>query len=155
MGPHPDLAGIAVPRAAVVGDFLLTPLDTSVVDEDFAVVRASSDVLCGLFEDLTHACWPDGLTLDDNALDLAWHDRDFTLMRSLSWVVRDAGGDYLGCAYVFPDPGARGTGRVFTWIRDRPDRLALLAGFNAAFARWLARTVPAAGAYPWTSNDAG
>ena len=148
MDPHPDFATSRPPRLAVLGTFHLTPLDPSVVDEDFAVVTASSAVLKGLFGD----DWPVGLTLSENAIDLAWHEREFTSSRSFAWVVRDDQGTYLGCAYVYPDLGARGSGKVITWMRDGPDRVPLLTAFNDAFMDWIAAFLPTGGEYTLTTN---
>ena len=148
MDPHPDFATSRPPRSAVLGTFHLTPLDPSVVDEDFAVVTGSSAVLKGLFGD----DWPVGLTLSENAIDLAWHEREFTSSRSFAWVIRDGLGTYLGCAYVYPDLGARGSGTVITWMRDRTDRAALLTAFNDVIMGWITAYLPAGGEYPLTTN---
>ncbi|WP_317260982.1 hypothetical protein [Rhodovulum sp. FJ3] len=148
MDPHPDFATSSPPRSAVLGTFHLTPLDPSVVDEDFAVVTGSSAVLKGLFGD----DWPVGLTLSENAIDLAWHEREFTSSRSFAWVTRDGHGTYLGCAYVYPDLGTRGSGTVITWMRDRADRAALLTAFNDVFMAWIAAYLPAGGEYALTTN---
>lgn len=150
MDPHPDFEGTALPRAAAFGQFRLTPLDASVMDEDFAAVTGSAGVLRGLFGN----DWPLGLTAQDNLTDLHWHDREFTLRRSFSWVVRDAGGAYLGCAYLMPDPGIRGTAQVTIWIRDRPDRQALTHALEAELAAWFADLVPQNITLRWAQPDA-
>ena len=106
MKPHPDFAGIDLPRECDLGGFRLTPLSPDHVEEDYAAVMSSADVLRGLFDD-----WPDGLTLEDDLIDLAWHEREFTTRRSFAWIIRDGEGSYLGCAYVFPAPGERGRSR--------------------------------------------
>lgn len=148
MDPHPDFTTSRPPRSAVLGAFHLTPLDPSVVEEDFAVVTASRAVLQGLFGD----DWPVGLTLAENAIDLAWHEREFTSGRSFAWVIRDGQGVYLGCAYVYPDIGARGAGKVVTWMRDGPDRMAMLTPFNGAFMDWIDPYLPVSGVYELVTN---
>lgn len=149
MQPHPDFAERRPPRGADLGAVLLAPLAPAVTEEDFAAVTRSAPVLEGLFG----GDWPRGLTLEEDRIDLAWHEREFTLGRSFSWVLRDRGGGYLGCAYVFPDPGARGTGRVYLWVTDRPDRLALLAAVRPLLEDWLAPWLPPGGRYAWHLND--
>ena len=149
MQPHPDFADKAPPRSADLGAFRLTPLAPDAAEEDFAAVTRSAPVLRGLFG----GNWPDGLTLAENRIDLAWHEREFTLSRSFSWILRDASGGYLGCAYVFPDPGARGRGLVFLWLAHSPDRLENLHRFQPLLADWLAPWLPVGGAYTWRIND--
>jgi len=149
MDAHPDFADRTIPREASLGAFRLTPLSPAEVQEDFVVVRESTAVLTGLFGD----AWPDGLTFEENLADLTRHDREFRARQAFSWIARAADGTYLGCAYLYPDASGGGTGRIFTWIRRRPDRLALLAEFNAAFRAWLMPQLPEDYAANWTSND--
>ncbi|MFN4128839.1 MAG: hypothetical protein ACK4GC_03350 [Paracoccaceae bacterium] len=149
MQPHPDFAGRAPPRSADLGLFRLAPLEPEAVDEDFTAVTQSVHVLRGLFGN----DWPQGLTKAENQVDLAWHERDFTLHRSFSWIVRDLEGTYLGCAYVFPEPGERGRGQIYLWLADSPERLARLAAFKPILAEWLAPWLPLWGRYDWHVND--
>jgi hypothetical protein len=149
MQPHPDFAGSTLPRSADLGLFRLTPLAPDAAEEDFAVVTTSAPVLKGFFG----GDWPLGLTLDDNRIDLAWHEREFRARRSFSWILRDKNGVYLGCAYVSPDLGARGQGQIHLWLADTPDRLALLTAFQPVLAKWLQPWLPAGGGYDWYVND--
>ena len=149
MKPHPDFADNAIPRTADLGGFRLTPLSPAQVDEDLDVVCASEAVLVGLSE----GDWPRELTREENLVDLAWHEREFTARRSFAWIVRDTAGVYLGCAYLYPEIGARGRGTVVTWIRDMPERHALLPRLNTAFGHWIAGYLPADYRLAWASND--
>ena len=149
MQPHPDLAGGVPPRSAELGAFRLTPLAPAFAEEDFEVVTGSARVLRGFFG----TDWPDGLTLEDNRIDLAWHEREFTAARSLAWILRDAAGAYLGCAYVYPSPGERLRGDIYLWLADTPDRIARLAAFRSELADWLAPWLPPGARYDWHVND--
>jgi hypothetical protein len=91
MDPHPDFARVELPREAVLPEFRLSRLDAAVLDEDYAAVMETESDLRGFWGD-----WPSGLTREEDALDLAWHDREFSLKRSFSWVVRDHDSRYLG-----------------------------------------------------------
>lgn len=148
MQPHPDFADSDLPRSAVIGEFQLTPLSPAQVEEDFAAVTGSEQVLVGLSGD----SWPRGLTLDDNRIDLAWHEREFTARRSFAWIIRDRPGGYLGCAYLYPDPGARGRGQVVTWIRDMPGRADHLNRFDPLFRAWLGPHLPDGYRLEWANN---
>ena len=131
---HPDFARAPPPERASVGGFDLAPLATAIVEEDFAVVSASAAALRGLFGD----DWPDGLTLEDNARDLAWHEREFAARRSFAWVLRE-GPLYAGCLYAFPRMGERGVVDVWFWLRsDGPDWRDRSRPFQEAVAEWIA-----------------
>ena len=149
MDPHPDFADIDLPRHADLSGFILAPLSPEKLDEDFETVTASASVLGGLFGD-----WPAGLTREANLIDLAWHEREFTLRRSFSWILRSPDGAYLGCAYLFPTPGARGTADVCLWIRDCPDRVSLLERARQTLAPWLKDRLPAALVLTWREPTA-
>lgn len=151
MQPHPDLAAGVPPRSADLGLFRLSPLSPEFAEEDFAVVTRSASVLRGFFG----TDWPDGLTLAENRIDLAWHEREFTTCRSLSWILRDSKGFYLGCAYVFPKLRERLRGDIYLWLTDSPDRIAHLAAFQPLLAEWLTPWLPPDGHYDWHINDKG
>ena len=148
MQPHPDFAETDLPRRAEIGAFQLTPLSPAQVDEDFEAVIGSKQVLRGLFGD----DWPLGLTRDDNLTDMGWHEREFTAKRSFAWIIRDPGGRYLGCAYLYPDLGKRGHGQVVTWVRDSPDRIAQLTQFDRLFQTWLRSYLPDGYILSWLNN---
>lgn len=149
MQPHPDLAASELPRALSLGAFQLTPLTGDHAEEDYAAVIASAPVLTGVFGD-----WPEGLTLAENRIDLAWHDREFTTRRSFSWIIRDAAGTYLGCFYVFPTLGARGTADAVIWIKADPQRAAIAAAVIPLIQNWAAAHLPAQVALSWTLSPA-
>ena len=138
MDPHPDYVDVDMPRTIPLPSFYLTPLSPEHVHEDYEAVISSTEVLRDMFGN----DWPVGLTADDNRIDLSWHEREFTLQRSFSWIVREPGandcGSYLGCAYIFPEQGCRGKAKVVTWITaEHADRLGVLENLNKEFKEWL------------------
>ena len=47
--------------------------------------------------------WPEEpVTEEFNYVDLVWHELEFRDGRSFTYAVYDAGGGYLGCAYLYP-----------------------------------------------------
>ncbi len=137
MDPHPDFADVELPRSFDLSSFSMTPLTAAQVDEDYDAVMSSAHVLKGTFGD-----WPDGLTHADDLTDLHWHDREFTCRRSFSWIARDQTGQYLGCAYLFPELGTRGRARLVTWVRDIPERDALNIALETEMRDWLQSRLP-------------
>ena len=114
MRPHPDFADWTIPPAHDLPSAHLRMLTVADLDEDMDAILESAEALVGTFGD----DWPRGLTKDEDLVDLAWHQREFTSQRSFAWVVRDpATGRYEGCAYVFPVIGTRGKADVYLWLR--------------------------------------
>lgn len=148
MDPHPDFADVTLPREFELAGFHLTPLTMDQVDEDLAAVQAAAHLIKGTFGD----DWPDGLTRQDNLIDLAWHDREFTSGRSFAWIVRDAGGLYLGCFYIYPLIGGRGAAQATLWLGDIADRHPRAATLKAALDSWLADKVPASVTLDWVTS---
>ncbi len=133
MTPHPDFKDLDVPTKCQLGAFALNILTAADLEEDYHGVMSSTAVLTGLFG----GTWPVGLTKADDEIDLHWHHREFTTKRSFAWVIRDASGAYIGCAYLFPDWLVTGSGRAVYWVVDRPDRLSVLEAFGPLYVAWL------------------
>lgn len=131
MRPHPAFADRPPPERARLGPFGLRVLGVADLDEDMAAIAESAAQLRGLFG----TTWPDGLTREQDLIDLAWHQKEFADRRSFAWVIADEAGRYIGCAYVVPTIGRADEAEVWWWLRTT----ALAAGpaFAAAFAAWL------------------
>jgi hypothetical protein len=149
MTPHPDFETREVPISVTLGAYHLDILTGADLEEDFDAVTRSKSVLRGLFG----PTWPQGLTLENNLIDLHWHHREFTAKRSFAWVIRNAAGGYLGCAYLFPNIGGRGQAEAAYWMADTPDRLAYLAAFGSLYKDWLKGLLPASYALSLTNNE--
>jgi hypothetical protein len=73
------------------------------LDEDVAGINASLD----LIRRTRGGSWPsEPVTAEGNYVDLVWHECEFRDGKSFTYVLRDDGGRYLGCAYLYP-VGAR------------------------------------------------
>jgi hypothetical protein len=48
--------------------------------------------------------WPNPkiLTLEENRIDLSWHQREFENGSSFAYLMRKKDGVYIGCAYLYP-----------------------------------------------------
>ncbi|MEP1649462.1 MAG: hypothetical protein ABJK03_04485 [Paracoccaceae bacterium] len=138
MTPHPDFKALDLPLSLTLGAYHLTVLTGADVAEDFEAVTRSKSVLQGIFG----PTWPEGLTLEQNLTDLHWHHREFAAKRSFAWIIRDAEGIYLGCAYLFPNIGECGAGEAAYWMADAPDRMAHLAFFGPLYEGWLKEILP-------------
>lgn len=150
MQPHPDFADVALPRDFRLGSFHLTPLSPAQTEEDYGAVMAAAPVITGVFG----GDWPQGLTLEDNRVDMGWHDREFTARRSFAWILRDEADDYIGCFYIYPDIGARGRATAVFWLCDVPDRLQVATELKALLEAWMAESLPSGIALTWQTSPA-
>jgi hypothetical protein len=59
---------------------------------------------------------PEGLTLEQNLVDLGWHQKEFQLRRSFAYTVLSPDESVcLGCVYLYPTDDA--DARVHVWVR--------------------------------------
>lgn len=147
MEPHPDFAAVNLPRNVALGRYHLTPLTHAHVDEDYTAVLSTAPLLRDFFGD-----WPEGLTREDNLIDLTWHDREFTTKRSFSWIIRDTAGTYMGCFYLSPLLGTCGRCQADMWLCDMSDRTSVARDLKSALTAWLADMIPAHIALNWATS---
>ena len=87
--------------------------------------------------------WPprDGMTLEENLVDLRRHADDFRQRVGFTFTVLDpSDDDVIGCVYVYPSAHEEYDVKVKSWVRaDRSDLDAPLAD---AVSRWLATDWP-------------
>jgi hypothetical protein len=112
--PHPRFADTNIPTKHTLGTVKLNALTVDDLNRDFeAVMESAADIRAANPSDT----WPDGLTLDQNLIDLAWHQKEFQTRRSFTWVIEDFEGEYLGCLYVYPSIGGETSADVTWWWR--------------------------------------
>lgn len=82
--PHPFLpADFEVPATLDKDRFRLRMLSVNDVVRDYDAVMSSQVHLNGLFG----SGWPEGLTLEQNLIDLGWHQKEFQRRRSFAYTV--------------------------------------------------------------------
>lgn len=136
MTPHPLFKGRAIPSVHVLGEFTLRALSIRDLERDFsAVVESAADIKANH----PGSSWPDGLTRQENLIDLAWHQREFEARRSFAWVIEDASSDYLGCLYVYPSIAGEKSAEVNWWWRA--SKVISDQSFRKHLTEWLAGDV--------------
>lgn len=106
-----------VPEELVTTDFRLRMLTVHDVVKDFEAVTVSKPQLVQLFP--TSSGWPEGLTLEDNLIDLGWHQREFTRRRSFAYTVLSLDGTrVIGCVYINPTRKVGYDADVTFWARE-------------------------------------
>jgi hypothetical protein len=107
----------AVPERLDGDGYHLRMLSIDDVEKDFEAVVASADRIRGLLD--PSSSWPEGLTLREDLIDLAWHHREFTIRHSFAYTVmsRDES-RCLGCFYIFPSNTPVYEAVAFFWVRS-------------------------------------
>lgn len=92
-------AGYAAPAELVYENLVARALTRADLAEDVRGINAS----IALIQRTRGGGWPQGpVTEDFNFVDLVWHEQEFREGTSLTYVVYDDRGHYLGCCYLYP-----------------------------------------------------
>ena len=109
---------IEIPTGLETPKFVLRMLTIHDVIKDYDAVMSSADHLKSTYSNVYSRSWPDGLTLENNLIDLGWHQREFTIRRSFSYkVVSPDESVYLGCIYINPTLKRDYDAMVMMWVR--------------------------------------
>lgn len=115
MRPHPQFIGWEIPCEFSLGHVQLKALTVDDVDRDFNAIMDNAAELKAANPTMS---WPDGLTLEQNLIDVAWHQKEFQSRRSFAWIIEDQNGSYLGCLYVYPSIAGENAADVYWWWRS-------------------------------------
>lgn len=132
-------ADFVIPEGPRTGEFLLRPLTVHDVVKDFDCVIDSAGHLRRLYG----GTWPDGLTIEQNLIHLAWHQREFDLRHSFAYTVSSLDGALcLGCCYIYPPADPDVDVDAFYWARGSRIADGLEDRLGTAFRDWLERDWP-------------
>jgi hypothetical protein len=85
-------------------DVQLVPLGLRWLREDYAAICDSCDHIDGKVTPPTGNSLR-GFTIEDDLLEVAWHEREFRMRTSFAWMVMDTDRTRsLGCGYLFASP---------------------------------------------------
>lgn len=135
MGGRFIRSGTEVPVGLEHERFRLRPITIHDTVRDFDAVMSSREHLWSLFGEAWG--WPPAdLTLEQDLIDLAWHQKEAELKQSFNFAVVSLDESrLLGCVYVDP-PTKRGyDAEVFWW--GRPDEPGLEEEIGAAARGWI------------------
>jgi hypothetical protein len=137
-----------VPQRLAGEGFVLRPLTVNDLIKDYDAVMTSVERLVGFME--PQSSWPRGLTLEEDLIDLGWHQREFTQRHSFAYTVMAPDeSECLGCCYILPSDKAGYDAMAFYWARTSVLAAGLEERLGAAFRAWVAKDWPFAHvAYP-------
>jgi hypothetical protein len=130
----------AVPAGLRTGLFVLEPLSVRHNESDYAAWTSSIEHIRQT-PGFAGRSWPKPMSPEENAGDLARHERDFADRVGFTYTVLDpASGDVIGCVYLYP-PKRGGYGvDVRSWVRA--DRAELDKPLYELVSGWLADSWP-------------
>ena len=105
-----------VPATLETNEYRLRMLSINDVDMDYEAVMSSANHLSQVWPDSN---WPEGLTLEQNLIDLAWHQKEFQRRTSFAYtMVTLDEKKVIGCVYFYPTSKLGYDTEVFMWVRE-------------------------------------
>ena len=131
-----------VPLELNLPELILRKLTPFYTELDYEAVMSCKKHLRQVFA--KEDTWPaDNLTLEEDRLDLIWHEDEFSRRSSFTYTVLSPSAErLLGAVYIFPPQLAEYDAEVYLWIREDE----LINGFDKLLYRatkdWLSKSWP-------------
>ena len=104
-----------VPHGLETGEFRLRMLTVNDVVKDYDAVMSSVQHCNTIWR----GKWPYGLTLEQNLIDLGWHQKEFQTRRSFAYTVVQLDEQrVLGCVYIEPTRKPGYDAEAYLWARQ-------------------------------------
>ena len=133
-------ADFAVPKKLETAEFRLRMLAVNDVVQDYDAVMSSFDHCRTIWPG---GKWPEGLTLEQNLIDLGWHQKEFQTRRSFAYtVVHPSESRVLGCMYIEPTRKRGYDAEVYLWARQSELAGGLEDRLYAVIKDWISRDWP-------------
>jgi hypothetical protein len=106
-----------VPKLVQTDRLRLRPLTIHDAVKDFDAVVTSEERLRTVYE--PGGDWPSGLTLEQNIIELGWHQAEFQLRTSFAYTVVSLDeAEVLGCVYIYPSLKDEYDAEITLWVRQ-------------------------------------
>jgi len=130
----------AVPERLETEEFRLRMLTVHDVVKDYDAVMTSVEHLATVWPG---GKWPRGLTLEQNLIDLGWHQKEFQTRRSFAYtVVTPSESRVVGCVYIVPTRKSGHDAEVYLWARQSELAGGLETRLHATVKEWVASAWP-------------
>jgi hypothetical protein len=154
MYPPPLVSHRFRPPTLETAEFRLEPLTRTYLQIDFDAIMATGVHLDGTMVPPGWLGDVDRFTLDDDELELAWHEREFRRGSSYAYIAVSPEGTSLGCAYVNPSDRATHDAVITSWGRFDPERPGWDSTFFEIIEEWVTTSWPFANpAFPGRRID--
>ena len=106
-----------VPLVLETSDLRLRALTINDVVKDYDAVMSSLDHLQS--QNVFGGTWPrSDLTLEQDLIDLGWHQKEFQTRRSFAYTVMSLDeSECLGCVYIVPSERPGVDAEIYLWVR--------------------------------------
>jgi hypothetical protein len=140
-------ADFSPPTRLVHEDIIATAITRADLQDDVRGINESLD----LIRRTRGGAWPSApVTEAFNFVDLVWHELEFRERDSLTYVLRDDQGGYLGCCYLYPmgrrtpltEDLLRYDVDVSWWVTPSAYAAGYYAKTQRALHRWLVAEFP-------------
>lgn len=129
-----------VPATLETKEFRLRMLTVNDVVKDYDAVMTSVEHLKTIWPG---GAWPDGLTFEQDLIDLGWHQKEFQRRRSFAYtVVTPSESQVTGCVYINPTPKRGYDAAIYLWARQSELKSGLESRLYAAVREWVAKEWP-------------
>ncbi|HEY6153212.1 MAG TPA: hypothetical protein VIW07_05690 [Candidatus Udaeobacter sp.] len=129
-----------IPEKLETQEFRLRMLTVNDVVKDYDAVMTSVQHLRSIWPSGT---WPEGLTLEQDLIDLGWHQKEFQRRTSFAYtVVTPSESKVVGCVYINPTPKRGYDAVAYLWARQSELESGLEARLFSALKEWLAKEWP-------------
>lgn len=129
-----------IPEKLKAKGFRIRMLTVNDVVKDYDAVMTSVEHLKTIWPGGT---WPGDLTLEQNLVDLGWHQKEFQRRRSFAYtVVTPSESQVIGCVYINPTRKRGYDAEVYLWARQSTLAGGLETRLQAAVKEWLAKEWP-------------
>lgn len=106
-----------VPEGLQTERMLLRPLTIDLAVKDYDAVMTSEERLRSVYE--PGGEWPLDLTLEQNIIELGWHQVEFQLRTSFAYsVLSPDQSEVMGCMYIYPTRKPGYDVEVSMWVRQ-------------------------------------
>ena len=129
-----------VPGGLETSEFRLRMLTLNDVIKDYDAVMSSAEHLQAVWP---NSGWPEGLTIEQNLIDLGWHQKEFQNRSSFAYtMVTPDESKVIGCVYIYPTLAPSYDSEVYLWVRASELQDGLDARLFDRVRRWLAEDWP-------------
>lgn len=131
-----------VPETLKTPQFCLRMLTVNDVVKDYDAVMTSVEHLRGVFG--PQSAWPaDDLTLEQDLIDLGWHQKEFQSRRSFAYTVMNLSETMcLGCVYIYPAKKRGYDAAIYLWVRKSEYDKGLDEILFNAVKQWIVKKWP-------------
>ncbi len=129
-----------VPERLETREFRLRMLTVNDVVKDYDAVMTSVEHLKTIWPG---GSWPEGLTFEQDLIDLGWHQREFQRRSSFAYtVVTPSESVVTGCVYINPTRKRGYDAEIYLWARQSELASGLESRLYTAVKDWVAREWP-------------